>query len=143
MKVIFDLDPKSLKKLEMLANLKQLSIGDLAGELVARLLNREPGASGSGLHQVGSSSASGLHAPVTGSVSASRTSISVPPLSQTPAPVPVDDETILMILDPFLARLRMTDTDGLHRKAIISELQMLLPDPTAAKVIELIRQSLA
>jgi hypothetical protein len=145
MKVMFDLDPKSLKKLEMLANLKQLSIGELAGELMQRVLNRDP-SHGSGLHPTGSSSglhpttgsSSGLHP--TGSASGSSASGLHPAMAAPPKP-PVDDAPLLMVLEPLIARFRLADVDGNQRKSLISELQMMLPDPTASKIIALIQRS--
>jgi len=123
MKVMFDLDPKSLKKLEQLANSKQVSIGQLAGDLIFRTLNREPSQTGAG------ASSSGLHA--TG------------PVLQAPAPAAgIDDSALIMLLEPLIARFRLCDPDGTHRKSVIAEIQMLLPDTTAAKVILLLRRSL-
>lgn len=121
MKVMFDLDPKTLKKLENLANAKQLSIGELTSELIFRTLNREANPAGT------SASSSGLHAPDS---SASQ-----------PAPG-IDDATLIMLLEPLIARFKLCDSDGTNRRAVMSELQMMLPDTTAAKVLLLLKRSL-
>lgn len=136
MKVMFDIDPRSLKRLESLAAIKQLSIGELAGELVMRILNREPGhgpasaSSSSGLHPAQGSASSSGRQPVQGAANAAQ---AIPG---------IDEHTLVMLLEPLLARFRLVDADGSQRRAVVAELSMMLPDTTAAKLIGLIRRSL-
>jgi hypothetical protein len=126
MKVMFDLDPKTLKKLETLATSKQLSIGEFTGELIFRTLNRDTNPTGttaiSKSAHAADSSASGRLAP--------------------PPATGIDDSTLIMLLEPLIARFKLCDADGSNRRAVMAELQMLLPDTTAAKVLLLLKRSL-
>jgi hypothetical protein len=115
MKVMYDIDPKSLKKLESIANARRLSIGEVSADLIMKLLNRDP-ASGP------AASSSDTHRPS--------------------EPAPVDDTMLIMLLEPFIARFRLLDPDGSQRRAVLAEFQMLPSDGTVAKVTALLKRSL-
>jgi hypothetical protein len=51
-------------------------------------------------------------------------------------------DDVVFLLEPLVARFAETDSDGTQRRALLTELQMLTPDPAVKRLTELLNQSL-
>jgi hypothetical protein len=139
-KIIIDLDPKLHRMLEALAGARGRTTPELIADLLNRMVNRDASAS--------SSSAEGIPSPAMveaakaakAAASAAATAAAATPA--TPATPAASWDDVVFLLEPLVARFAETDSDGTQRRALLTELQMLTPDPAVKRLTELLNQSL-
>ena len=143
MKIIIDLDPKLHRMLEALAGARGRTTPELIADLLNRMVNRDASAS--------SSSAEGIPSPAMveaakaakAAASAAATAAAATPATPvTPATPAASWDDVVFLLEPLVARFAETDSDGTQRRALLTELQMLTPDPAVKRLTELLNQSL-
>ena len=141
MKIIIDLDPKLHRMLEALAGARGRTTPELIADLLNRMVNRDASAS--------SSSAEGIPSPAmveaakaakAAAIAAATAVAAATPA--TPATPAVSWDDVVFLLEPLVARFALTDGDGTQRQALLTELQMLTPDPAVKRLTELLNQSL-
>jgi hypothetical protein len=139
-KIIIDLDPKLHRMLEALAGARGRTTPELIADLLNRMVNRDASAS--------SSSAEGIPSPAmveaakaakAAASAAATAAAATPATSATPA---ASWDDVVFLLEPLVARFAETDSDGTQRRALLTELQMLTPDPAVKRLTELLNQSL-
>lgn len=128
MKIIIDLDPKLQRKLEVVANSRGQTAADVATELLNKVMTRD-GTSNS-------SSADGIPSPAT--VDAAKKAAAA-----AAAPAGPSIEDLVFLIEPLVARFRLTDPNGSHRRALLAEMQMLPQDQAVLRVTALLTQSLS
>ncbi len=125
MKIIIDLDPKMQRKLEVVAGGRGRTVAEVASEILAKVLTRDGSAS--------SSSADGIPSPAM--VDAAKK-------AAVPAHAGPSIEDLIFLLEPLIARFRLTDADGKERRALLAEMQMLPQDPAVVRLVGMLKQSL-
>jgi hypothetical protein len=129
-KIIIDLDPKLHRMLEALAGARGRTTPELIADLLNRMVNRDASAS--------SSSAEGIPSPAM--VEAAKAAKAAATAAAATPAASWDD--VVFLLEPLVARFAETDSDGTQRRALLTELQMLTPDPAVKRLTELLNQSL-
>lgn len=120
MKIIVDLDPKLQRQLDALAGARNRQTGELIAELLDRVINRK---------------AAPPAAPTATGPGKPKEMVGVTDTSSA-----LDD--LVLLLEPMVSRFRLLDADGAQRKALLAEMQMFLPDPSAERLIALIKHSM-
>jgi hypothetical protein len=136
-KIIIDLDPKLHRMLEALAGARGRTTPELIADLLNRMVNRDASAS--------SSSAEGIPSPAmaeAAKAAKAAASAAATAAAATPATPAASWDDVVFLLEPLVARFAETDSDGTQRRALLTELQMLTPDPAVKRLTELLNQSL-